>query len=638
MNVRRVIHLLLTAFLSVLILYLTLLACAIPAYARETQVWDTSQTGTGSITIQKYAEDDFLVSDENLSQEEIAAYLQEHPDELTPLSGVIFHVRKIADAAQYVSGNVVSIGYNLDQDAAEFLGLHGQESAAELDGVAYYDIADLNAALEKKSVAETEEFMANALAMAPTDASGQSTVSGLDVGCLYLFCEYSYPSTAVADTDHCAPFFVAIPSTDHAADGSVYWDYDITVVPKNMIQPIRNDLVIVDKEGNETHELDAETNTPVQFLARSEVPSAVGKTSTYTVEINPGAGITVLPETILIYGVAGDGTRTLLTEENGDLSIALPAYHFDPSALADEEGLAKYDSVEIYYKAMLNEEAIIGGEGNPTAMQTTYSHSTNGGEDVEVLTPHVHEVRLFTYEIHARKIGEDTKQGLPGVTFQLQEENGSAIPVRRLSDGVFILDNSGEDTLTTAADGTLRILGVEAANYYLKELANGNPLYNLLSNRIEIQILSNEIQYERSNSGTFAPLENGTRYFTDALPERNYFLPPLSSGGSSRILVQEGTFVCFGTDTVRAESDGAEVERYEVAPLAWSSNYAMGSRDGSADSGVVSLEIVNSRVPLAPKTGDTGMIALAGLCLLAACAGLGVLAATKGKLRRSVEK
>lgn len=147
MNVRRVIHLLLTAFLSVLVFYLTLLACAIPAYARETQVWDTS---TGSITIQKYAEDDFLVSDENLSQEEIAAYLQEHPDELTPLSGVIFHVRKIADAAQYVSGNVVSIGYNLDQDAAEFLGLHGQESAAELDGVAYYDIADLNAALEKR--------------------------------------------------------------------------------------------------------------------------------------------------------------------------------------------------------------------------------------------------------------------------------------------------------------------------------------------------------------------------------------------------------------------------------------------------------------------------------------------------------
>ena len=64
----------------------------------------------------------------------------------------------------------------------------------------------------------------------------------------------------------------------------------------------------------------------------------------------------------------------------------------------------------------------------------------------------------------------------------------------------------------------------------------------------------------------------------------------------------------------------------------------MGSRDGGTDSGVVSLEIINSRVPLAPKTGDTGMIALAGLCLLAACAGLGVLAATKGKLRRSVEK
>lgn len=627
------------AILVLLTIYLTLLAVATPAYAAspEPQVWDTSRTG--SITIQKYTEDDFLNSGENLNQDEIAAYLQEHPDELTPLSGVIFHVRPVAEAAQYVSDDgAVSIGYTLEPDAAEFLALDEKDAATVLDGIAYFDISVLNTALEKKSVSETEAFMADALAMAPTDANGQSTVADLDVGCLYLFCEYSYPSTGVSDEDHCAPFLVSMPSTDRADDGSVFWEYDLTIAPKNMIQPIRNDLVIVDKDGNETHELDAEANTPIQFLARSEVPRAVGKISTYTVEIDPEAGITVLPETILIYGVAEDGTRTLLTEENGDLSIDLPVYTLDPSVLADEEGWRKYDSVEIYYKAMLNEEAVIGGEGNHTAMQTAFSHHTNGGEDIEVLLPHAGSVRLFTYEIFARKIGEDTKQGLPDVTFQLQGKNGSAIPVRRLSDGVFILDNSGADTLTTAADGTLRILGVEAANYYLKELANGNPLYNLLSSRVEIQILSNEMQYEPSDHGTFAPVENGTRYFTDTLPERNYFLPPLSSGGSSCRLVPEGTFVCFGTDTVMAEPDGAEVERYELAPLAWSSNYAMGSRDGSADSGVVSLEIVNSRVPLAPKTEDSSMIALAGLCLLAACVGLGVLAATKKRLRRSVEK
>lgn len=617
MKTKRVFQIAQGACLAALVFFLALSVPMIPASAAESHIWDESCTG--SITIQKYVESDYLDSGENLSQEEIAAYLQAHPDDLTPLPGVIFHVRAVAEAAQYVSDGTVSIGYALEPEAAEFLDLNEQAAATIQDGTAFYDIAVLNGALARKSVLETEKFMADAQALAPTDASGQSTVTDLDVGSLYLFCEYSYPSTALADEDHCAPFLVSMPSTDRTADGSVFWDYDITVAPKNMIQPIRNDLVIVGQSGDETDELDAETYEPTQFLARSEVPNAVGKIDTYKVEIIPSNGITVLPETILVYGVADDGTRKLLTEENGDLSIDLPTYTFTPSALADGEGWTKYDSVEIYYKAQLNEDAVIGSEGNPTTMRTEYTTSTNGGQEVESMVPH-EDVRLFTFAIDVSKVGSDTKQGMPDVAFALQAEGGTAIHVRRLEDGVYILDDAGTDTLTTASDGSLRILGAEASSYYLKELATGNPLYNLLSNRIKIQIQSNEFQYEQSTAGTFFPANTPERYFTDALPERNYFLLPLASDSSST--VSDGTYVCAGTNRVMTEPDGHDVKLYTVTPLSWRSNYAMGGRDSGTDSGVVSLEVVNSRISLAPKTGDGSILHFWVVCLLVASGGL----------------
>ena len=616
MKTKRVFKIAQGACLAALVFFLALSVPMIPASAAESQIWDESRTG--SITIQKYVESDYLDSGENLSQEEIAAYLQAHPDDLTPLPGVIFHVRPVAEAAQYVNEGTVSIGYTLEPEAAEFFDLDEKDAAVIQDGTVFYDIATLNAALASKSVLETEAFRADAQALAPTDARGQSTVTDLDVGSLYLFCEYSYPSTALADEDHCAPFLVSMPFTDRTADGSVVWDYDITVAPKNMIQPIRNDLVIVGQSGDETDELDAQTYEPTQFLARSEVPNAVGKIDTYKVEIIPSNGITVLPETILVYGVADDGTRTLLTEENGDLSIDLPTYTFTPSALADEEGWAKFDSVEIYYKAQLNEDAVIGGEGNPTSMRTEYTAST-GGQKVESMVPH-EDVRLFTFAIDVSKVGSDTKQGMPDVTFALQAEDGTAIPVRRLEDGVYILDDAGTDTLTTASNGSLRILGAEASGYYLKELETGNPLYNLLSNRIKIQILSNEFQYEQSTAGTFFPADTADRYFTDALPERNYFLLPLASDSSST--VSDGTYVCAGTNRVMTEPDGDDVKLYTVTPLSWYSNYAMGGRDDGDDSGVVSLEIVNSRISLAPKTGDGSLLYFWVVCLLVASGGL----------------
>ena len=62
--------------------------------------------------------------------------------------------------------------------------------------------------------------------MTVTDASGHSSASGLPLG-LYLVVETKVPENVHTTTD---PFFVSLPMTDATGD---YWNYDVTVYPKN---------------------------------------------------------------------------------------------------------------------------------------------------------------------------------------------------------------------------------------------------------------------------------------------------------------------------------------------------------------------------------------------------------------------
>lgn len=584
---------------------------ALAAEPSEPTIWDTSRTG--SLTLIKNSEDDYLASEPGLSQAEIAAYLQQHPDELTPEPGVVFRYLKVADIAQYTQDNVVKIGYALTDDAAEFLGLD--------DDVPYYDASLLDKKLLGKTASETERFMdqTDAASMPETDEDGTTTVSDLDLG-LYLVCEYTYRGTSIADGDHCAPFFVSLPSTDRDEDGNNSWVYDLTLAPKNQIEQLRNDLVIVDPSGCETKEYDAEMDDPTQYLIRSDVPNAVGKLQTYQIKDVLAPGITYEPETALVYGVTDEGERTALVDGT-DYTVSGQQeliFDFTPASLADDEGWSKYDSVEIYYKAHLNKDAVIGGEGNPTMVYTVYSKYANtAGTDVlETLPVHV-PVRVFTYAINVHKIGADTKAGLAGVVFELQDADGSRIPVAQDEKGYY-LSTDGNATLTTDQNGDILVRGVEAADYYLKEVST-NKLYNLLGDKVKIEITSNELDYYPSDSGTIVQADRTAVYYTDNYPRYNYYLLPVLY--ATEDVVPDGTYVCAGTPTLRTVSDGQKQVMYDMAALEWSCNYTMGSRTAnSVDSGVVKLEITNTPVPRSPKTGDSSHVLLAVGAFCAACA------------------
>lgn len=567
---------------------------AMAAEPNQTIDWDQ----TGSITIQKYAEEDGLL----------------------PLSGVTFRYTKVADIVQQSEAGTVQISYDLDAGTAEFLGLDLDET---------YDASLLDELLNSKTASQTEAFMEShgSEEMPATGSKGQTSVSELPLG-LYLVCEYSYPATAIADADHCAPFFVSVPTTAQDRDGGFYWDYDVAASPKNVMEIVRNDKVIIGEDRNETKELDAAIGEELEFLIRSDIPYAVGKLDTYRITDSLSEGLDYVADSATVYAVADDGQRTLLSDGNEFLFRRYGRdliWIFNTVKLADDEGWAKYDSIEIRYHVTLNENAVVGQDGNSNSVKTIYSKTTNTEEEELVEVVPAEPCRVYTYAIQIHKTGSDTEAGLPGATFVLEDVEGNDMRVTEMEPGKYCIDTTGVDTLTSDANGDIYLKGIGSGTYLLRETGTGSADYHLLVGKVEIRIQSTENCYFTSEIGTYAQADLDLDYYTDSYPQLNPFLLPED--------VKEGCFIHFATSDVQVVQEDVELDLYEAQELTWSSNFTMG------DSGVVSLEVVNNRISI-PKTGDAHAFwaGLAGVGALSAGIALYVLTYVSKTKKKENEK
>lgn len=626
--------------------------------AAEPTIIDYSRKG--SLTVHKFAEDDFYDSTEYLTQAEMKDYIAGLGDTVTPLADVTFRYLKVGDVKQYTktvvdqgtgaSSNAVKIGYSLEDELVALLGLTENDIDMTVDGVNYYSVSTLDRALNTVSATKIERYI-NAqtgyVDMAPTNEQGISTATDMELG-LYLLCEYSYPANTVGNEQHghSVPCLVPLPLTDSTDNGTYSWIYDVNVYPKNIVEDITIDNVIVGNNHNETKEWDTEINSTVEYLIRADVPHGVGKLQSYTINDTLSNGIDYNPNSYVVYGVASNGVRSLLTAgthftfTNSDTHNL--SWAFDTSTLCDAEDWALYDSIEIRYTATLNKDAVVGADGNDNYCELLVSRTTNtdtssNPEKIDTYVP-AELPKVFTYGLDLTKYGDsDSTNPLENVIFELQDADGNVITVSEQVDGVkgaYYFDPLGTDTLTTDASGKLYIKGFQADTYYLKETSTNNG-FSLLADKIEITITSNENTYTVSDSGTFAPVDTTERYYTDetfddvvgtgsTIPGTdtvedtfNWFLLP-SLFNQPDTLVPDGTYVHFNTNDVHT-ADGTKVQMYVQNPLSWTSNFNMGERDGDTDTGVVSIVINDQVIFELPHTGGIGKYVISGCGLIVLC-------------------
>lgn len=339
------------------------------------------------------------------------------------------------------------------------------------------------------------ELQAEALRESISEAgAGTSTDQGLiefrdlELG-YYLVVETKAPDTYVA----CAPFLVALPTTNEAG---TEWVYEVTAQPKNVQIPF-------EKTIDKTAQGDGvETDGTVKV--GDYVPYKIATTfPTYTADygdVKFKITDTMSKGLKLINDPAGNAEKSVKVKVNGqDVTASGTTFTLavDPDAAEGQPDLiiefaSDYikqnggQQVEISYYAQVTEDAVTGTAGNENSAKLTY---TNKPGEVSEGTPQ--EVKVYSFGIEVVKFTEKENgyELLDGAQFDLYRDDTTE-------------NNKIESGLLTTG-GKLQVEDLDQGTYYLIETKSPKG-YTLLTNPIKI-----EIKAADPADGTFTLKING---------------------------------------------------------------------------------------------------------------------------------
>ena len=232
--------------------------------------------------------------------------------------------------------------------------------------------------------------------------------------------------------------------------------------------------------GNYSHYYYKFTDTlGTQFDMPEKLTIKVGADTTLTATENSGA-----------WTVTGDKGKNCRVKTTGqEISISFEDIKAYTGVISDTV-------VTVEYSAKLNSSAEIGLNGQENKVDLTYSNNPNSSykpdtTDDKEDTPDTpgtpgentgktpeDKVIVFTYEADFTKIDGITNAPLEGVEFKLKNADGKYVT---LNDGkVTGWDETGT-TITSASDGTFKIIGLDDGEYELvetKPLKDYNPIEN----------------------------------------------------------------------------------------------------------------------------------------------------------------
>ena len=168
--------------------------------------------------------------------------------------------------------------------------------------------------------------------------------------------------------------------------------------------------------------------------------------------------------------------------------------------------LPKNTVITVTYSAILNENAIVEGEGNPNVLDLAYG-DTNTPEKQTI---------TYSYAFDVIKIDGKERTQLTGAEFRLYDAKtgGNEIKVVLVdaTSNTYRVARANENGVTIKA-GKATILGLDAGTYYLEEVVAPTG-YNKLTSRVEIII--SKINSDKTFSRFSTNVEN---YTGSKLPE-----------------------------------------------------------------------------------------------------------------------
>ena len=490
---------------AVLLSLVMLLALVVPASAAENYSITIHNDKTGH-TYEAYQIFAGTVSDDETDGETDGGPML---GDITWGSGVdgaaLLAALKAADEEKYGACTTAA-------DVAEALGAEGATAA---DAAAFADIA----AKRLTAAAKT--------ATVPND-DGNYIIEGLDAG--YYLVKDSLQEDDNQTGQVLSDYIVQVL-------GNVAMDPKDSDIPTVLKKVYDEEFAVNDEEGtygtgyNDVADWDIGDRVPFKLIAA--VPQNIDSYEEYTFIFHDtlSAGLTLDRDSLHVYvtETTNANINEFLPQDeglydvsdvdvDGSFTVTIP----NIKALDSHDHPANY--IIVAYDAFLNENAEIGLDGNPNSVSLEFSNDPNGegtGRTEE------DTVIVFTYELDGTKVdGADVDTKLEGAQFVLL--NGGGTRAARVdetgkltgwvepddikegltgtNDREKMNELTNEDfanaglAITSAADGTFKIAGLDDGTYYLREIQAPNG-YNLLENDVELVITADTANGQAWNSG-----------------------------------------------------------------------------------------------------------------------------------------
>ena len=221
----------------------------------------------------------------------------------------------------------------------------------------------------------------------------------------------------------------SLPSTSSDA----YTKFIVKVVGDSEAN-VKSDVPTVEKKVQDKNDTDGTTSKwqdsadydigdDIQYQITGTMPNRINDYTTYkyifTDTMSKGLTYTKKNATIKIgeTDVTGSFKEEVTTQKNGPTVVTWTCDNLKNAGV----NLTPTTTVVVTYKATLNENAVIGSEGNPNTVNLTYSNNPNKGGDGDTgKTPDDTNI-VFTYKTVVNKVDKDNHP-LAGAGFTLQKE------------------------------------------------------------------------------------------------------------------------------------------------------------------------------------------------------------------------
>ena len=345
----------------------------------------------------------------------------------------------------------------------------------------------------------------------PVSGTGETTVT-LNIG-FYIIIETgtSGDSASVASKSMLVP----LPYVDGNAEDGYKWNFDLTITPKD--EPVNVDKSIIEdgeKENVSTNNVgdtltyqvdadiphyDASTNTQ---MVKYIITDTLSKGLDFYIEGDPennidiivsnfsGESKTLKPGTLETHQTTiGEEPYTYYSVTDGDYAVSYDGKTM--TLVFDYPDIMAYNNLQLNYQVKINEDAVIGVEGNHNQVDLEY---TNNNKTWDTSVPE-DETKSFVFGLKINKIDpnikEEDKQALQGAEFQLLRDGTPIATYTFDENGDRVLNSNNGLTAVTNEDGIAYLLGIDEGTYTLKETKAPNG-YILPEDGLELIIDADE--------------------------------------------------------------------------------------------------------------------------------------------------